>query len=53
MPIFFESSLYLLIIRSDLRPHVMWAVSLVITYGRFIFVRGLYGNIWINILYHP
>ena len=44
MPIFFESSSYLLIIRLDLRPHVMWAVSLVITYGRFIFVRGLYGN---------
>ena len=51
-----SSSLCLHITKSDLWPYliiIMLAVSLVILGGHFTFVRGLYGDIWINILFHP
>ena len=41
--------LKLQITRSDTRPHIKWAVSLVIAYGQFNFPRGLCGYIWDNI----
>ena len=51
-----SSSLCLHITISDLRPYlviIMLAASMVITGGHFTFVRGLYSDIWINILFHP
>ena len=37
--------------RSDIRPHIKWAVSLVILHmATSIFLRGLCGYIWVNIL---
>ena len=43
--------LNLQITRSDIRPHIKWAVSLVICiYGHFNFPRGLCGYVWVNIL---
>ena len=41
--------------RSDIRPHIKWAVSLVILHMvTSIFLRALCGYIWVNILtYHP
>ena len=37
--------------RSDIRPHVKWAVSLVILHMvTSIFLRALCGYIWVNIL---
>ena len=39
------------ITRSDIRPHIKWAaVSLVIVNGHLIFLRGLCGYVWVNIL---
>ena len=52
------------ITRSDIRPHIKWAVILVIAYGHtqsglstwwlhmvtLIFLRGLCGYVWVNIL---
>ena len=39
------------IIRSDIRPHIKWAVSLVILHMvTSIFLQGLCGYIWVNIL---
>ena len=38
----------LLITRPDIRPHVKWAVSLVIADGYLIFLTG--GYVWFNIL---
>ena len=40
----------LLITRSDNMPYLKWAVSLVITDGDLIFIRGLYGYVKVNIL---
>ena len=36
--------------RSDIRPHIKWAVSLVIAYATLMFLRGLYGYVRVNIL---
>ena len=41
--------------RSDIRPHIKWAVSLVIAYGHFDFPQGF---VWVRMgltysLYHP
>ena len=36
--------LNLQITRSDISPHIKWAVSLVIAYGHFNLPRGLYGD---------
>ena len=37
--------------RSDIRPHIRWAVSLVILHMvTSIFLRGMCGYIWANIL---
>ena len=37
--------------RSDIRPHIKWAVSLVILHMvTSIFLQGLCGYIWVNIL---
>ena len=37
--------------RSDIRPHIKWAVSLVILHMiNSIFLRALCGYIWVNIL---
>ena len=37
--------------RSDIRPHIKWAVSLVILHMIIsIFLWALYGYIWVNIL---
>ena len=37
--------------RSDIRPHIKWAVSLVILHMvTSVFLRGLCGYIWVNIL---
>ena len=37
--------------RSDIRPHIKWAVSLVILHMvTSIFLRALCGYIWVNIL---
>ena len=37
--------------RSDMRPHIKWAVSLVILHMiTSIFLRALCGYIWVNIL---
>ena len=39
------------ITRSDIRPHIKWAVSLVILHMvTSIFLQGLCGYIWVNIL---
>ena len=38
------------ITRSDIWPHIKWAVSLVIAYGHFNFPQGLCGHVWVNIL---
>ena len=39
--------------RSDIRPHIKWAVSLVILHMiTSIFLRALCGYIWVNILTH-
>ena len=38
--------LKLLITRSDIRPHIKWAVSLVIAYGQFNFPQGF---MWIDL----
>ena len=37
------------ITRSDIRPHVKWAVNLVIAAGNLIFLRGLCRCVWVNI----
>ena len=41
--------------RSDIRPHIKWAVSLVILHMiTSIFLQVLCGYIWVNILtFHP
>ena len=40
-----------LITRSDIRPHIKWAVSLVILHMiTSMFLRALCGYIWVNIL---
>ena len=37
--------------RSDIRPHIKWAVNLVILHMvTSIFLQGLCGYIWVNIL---
>ena len=37
--------------RSDIRPHIKWAVSLVILHMiTSIFLQALFGYIWVNIL---
>ena len=37
--------------RSDIRPHIKWAVSLVILHMvTSIFLQGLCGYIWVNML---
>ena len=37
--------------RSDIRPHIKWAVSLVMLHMvTSIFLQGLCGYIWVNIL---
>ena len=37
--------------RSDIRPHIKWAVSLVILHMvTSIFLRALCGYVWVNIL---
>ena len=37
--------------RSDIRPHIKWAVSLVILHMvTSIFLQGLCGYVWVNIL---
>ena len=38
------------ITRSDIRTRVKWAVSLVIADGHLIFLRGLCGYAWANIV---
>ena len=38
------------ITRSDIRPHIKWAVRLVIACGHLIFLRGLCGYVCVNIL---
>ena len=49
MTIFFYKQV--LISRSDIRPHIKWAVSLVILHMvTSIFLHGLCGYIWVNIL---
>ena len=35
---------------SDITPHKKLAVSLVIAHGHLIFLRGLCGYVWVNIL---
>ena len=45
-----RSFLCMRITRSDIRLHVKWAVSLVIADGWLIFLRGLCGYVWVNIL---
>ena len=35
---------------SDIRPHINWAVSLVIIYGRFNLPQGVCGYVCVNIL---
>ena len=43
------SFVYLQITKSDIRPHVKWAVRLVIAYGRFkSSSKGLCGYLWVN-----
>ena len=42
--------LSLQITRSDVRPHIKWAVSLVIADDHLIFLMGLCGYVWVNIL---
>ena len=44
------SFLYWNIMGSDIRPHVRWAVSLVIADGYLIFLRGLCGYVWLKML---
>ena len=34
----------------QIRPHIKWAVSLVIAYGHFTIPQGLCGYVWVNIL---
>ena len=52
MTIFFYKQVQ--ISRSYIRPHIKWAVSLVILHMvTSIFLPGLCGCIWVNILYHP
>ena len=41
-----------IITRSDIRPHMKWAVSLVFAYGHFNIPLGVSEYIWINILTH-
>ena len=49
MTIFFYKQVQ--ISRSDIRPHIKWAVSLVILHMvTSIFLQGLCGYIWVNIL---
>ena len=49
MTIFFYKQVQ--ISRSDIRPHIKWAVSLVILHKvTSIFLQGLCGYIWVNIL---
>ena len=49
MTIFFYKQVQ--IRRSDIRPHIKWAVSLVILHMvTSIFLQGLCGYIWVNIL---
>ena len=49
MTIFFHKQVQ--ISRSDIRPHIKWAVSLVILHMvTSIFLQGLCGYIWVNIL---
>ena len=46
--------LNLQIIRSDIRPHIKWPVSLVIAYGHFNLPEDLCGYVWVYILtYSP
>ena len=48
MTILFQN---LQITRSDIRPHIKWAVSLVTAYGHFNLPQGgLCGYVWVNIL---
>ena len=42
--------LNLQITRSDIKPHIKWAVSLVISYGYFNLPQDLCGYVWVNIL---
>ena len=44
------SFLCLQIAWSDIRPHVIWPVSLVIADGYSIFIRGMCAYVWVNIL---
>ena len=41
--------LNLQIVRSDIRPHIKWAVSLVIAYGHFNLPRGI---VWVCMSSH-
>ena len=45
--------LRLQIIRLDIRKYVKQAVSLVIADGHLVFLRGLCGHVWVNILTLP
>ena len=45
--------LCLQITRSDIWPHVMWVLSLVITDGRFNYLSGLCWYVWVDMLYRP
>ena len=42
--------LNLQITRYDIRPHIKWAVSLVIAYGYLICLGGLCGYVWVDML---
>ena len=46
------SFLCLQIIRSDIRPHAKWAVSLMIADDHLIFLRGFCVYVWVCMLYH-
>ena len=46
-PCFFSC---LQITKSDLRPYIKWAISLVIAAGHLILLKGLCGYAWVNML---
>ena len=47
---FDHTLLNLRITRSDIRPHIKWAVNHVITHGHFNLLQGLCGYVFVNIL---
>ena len=46
-----HSFLCLQITKIDIWPQVKWALNLVIAYGHLIFLMGLCGFVWVNILH--